>query len=77
MEAIAFYLLIEQKCINWKQKIKKKTYSLYLGNISKGFTIDNIKKTALKETVKGFSVDYDPISTSNILDIHRNLMKKT
>ena len=52
-------------------------YPLFTGNISKDFTIDNMKKTGLKESVKGFSVDYNPIDTSNILDIHRYLMKET
>ena len=54
-----------------------KQYPLSLGNISKDFTIDNMKKTGLKGTVQSFSVDYNPINTRDILDIHRFLMKKT
>ena len=34
------------------------------------------KKTGLKGIVKVFSVNYDPINASNILDIHRFLMKE-
>ena len=34
-----------------------KDYALCLGNISKDFTIDNMKKTGLKEVVKVFSLD--------------------
>ena len=34
------------------------------------------KKTGLKGCVYDFSVDYDYISTSNILDIHKYLMEK-
>ena len=49
-------------------------YPSCIGNISKDFTLDNI---ILKESAKGFSVDYNPIDTSNILDIHRYLMKET
>ena len=35
------------------------------------------KKTGLKEVVNFFSVDFNPIDTNNILDIHKNLMKRT
>ena len=51
-------------------------YKLCLGNISKDWLIDNIKKTGLKGYVYGFSVDYDAIAVSDILDIHKYLMKK-
>ena len=46
-----------------------------LGNISKGFTINNMKKTGLKEVVNFFSVDFNPIDTYDILDIHKYLIK--
>ena len=46
-----------------------------LGNISKDFTTNNIKKTELKESVKLFSVDFNPIDINYILDIHKYLMK--
>ena len=36
-----------------------------------------MKRTGLKRDVWDFSVDYDPINTSNILDIHKFLMKET
>ena len=45
---------------------------LSLGNISKYFTINNMKKTGLKGSVKCFSVDFDPINTNEILDIHKS-----
>ena len=35
------------------------------------------KETGLKGVVKLFSVDFNPIDTNNILDIHRHLMKRT
>ena len=54
-----------------------KAYSSCLGNISKDFTLNNMNNTGLKGIVKVFSVDYNPISTSDILDIHRYLMKET
>ena len=49
---------------------------LYLGNISKDFSVDNMKKTGLNEYVYDFSVDYDAIIDDDILDIHKYLMEK-
>ena len=43
-----------------------KDYDLCLGNISKDFTINNLKKTGLKGDVNFFSVDFNPIDTNNI-----------
>ena len=51
-------------------------YALCLGNISKDFTVNNMKKTGLKGSVKVFSVDYNVIDTKDILNIHIYLMKK-
>ena len=39
-------------------------------NASKYFTINNFKKTGLKQSVNFFSVDYKSINTNEILDIH-------
>ena len=36
-----------------------------------------MKKTALKGVVKFFSVDFNPIDSNDILDIHKYLMKRT
>ena len=54
-----------------------KDYTLFLCNISKDFTINNMKKTGLKGIVIFFSVDFDPIDTNDILDIQKYLMKGT
>ena len=70
------YLLMLQKYINSKQKTLKKGYALCLGNISKDFTINNLKNM-IKRTFKFFFVDFNPIDTDNILDIHKYLMKRT
>ena len=35
-----------------------------------------MKKTGLKEIVKFFSVDFNPINTNDISDVHKYLMKK-
>ena len=47
-----------------------------VGNISKDFSVDNIKKTGLYRYVYDFSVDYDTIAVDDLLDIHTYLMKK-
>ena len=49
---------------------------LYLGNISKDWSTDNIKKTGFNEYVYDFSVDYDATDVDDIVDIHKYLMKK-
>ena len=52
------------------------TYSLCLGNISKDWSHDNMKKTGFNGYIYDFSVDYSAIATSDIVDIHKYLMKK-
>ena len=49
---------------------------LCLGNISKDWSVDIMKKTGLNEYVYNFSVDYDAIPVNDILDIHDYLVKK-
>ena len=49
---------------------------LCIGNISKDFSVDNMKKTGLNGYIYDFSVDYDAIAVGNILDIHKYLMEK-
>ena len=48
---------------------------LCLGNISKLFSIDNMKKTGLNGYAYDFSIDYDAVAVDDILDIHKYLMK--
>ena len=55
IEAIVSYLLMLQKNINSKQNTLKKKILHCLGDISKVFF---------------FSVDFNPIDTNQILDIH-------
>ena len=45
-----------------------KDYSLCLGNVSKVFTINNMKKTRLKGIIKFIFVGFNPIDTNDILD---------
>ena len=49
---------------------------LCLGNISKDWSVDNMKKTGFNGYVYDFSVDYDPIDAGDIKAIHNYLMKK-
>ena len=49
---------------------------LYLGNVPKDFSANNMKKTGLYGYVYDFSVDYDTIGVDDILDIYEYLMKK-
>ena len=49
---------------------------LCLGNISKDFSVGNLRKTGRNGYVYDFSVDYDAIAVDDILDIHKYLMKK-
>ena len=68
--------------VNGKEIIKFKAkdseivpYSLCLGNISKDWTND-MKKTGFDGYIYYFSTDYNVINKSDILDIHKYLMKK-
>ena len=53
-----------------------KSYPLFLGNVWKDFSTDNMEKTELYRYVYDFSVDYDSIDVDNILNIHKYLIKK-
>ena len=49
---------------------------LCLGNISKDWSIDNVKKTGFTGYIYDFIVDYDAIAVDDILDIQKYLMTK-
>ena len=49
---------------------------LCIGNISKDWSTDNMKKAGLIGYVYDFSADYNTITVDNIKDIHKYLMKK-
>ena len=56
-----------QKLLNSKQKIL---------NISKDWSVDNMKKTGFTGYLYDFSVDYNSIAVDNIKDFHKYLMEK-
>ena len=47
-----------------------------LGNISKDWSVDNMKRTGYTGYVYDFSVDYESIAVDDIKNIHKYLMKK-
>ena len=49
---------------------------LCLGNISKDWSVDNMKRSGFTGYVYDFSVGYVDIEVNNIRDIHKYLMKK-
>ena len=49
---------------------------LCLGNISKDWSINNLKKTGFTGYVYDFSVDYNVTDVDDIEDIHKYLMNK-
>ena len=53
-----------------------KEYPLCLGNVSKDFTIDNMKKSEIKVKYNFFSVNYRSINTNEIIDNHKYLINK-
>ena len=68
-------------CVNGTEIVKFKAkdfeivaYHLCLGNISKDFPIDNMNWS--EGYVYDFSVDYNAIAVTDILEIHKFLMKK-
>ena len=73
------YLFVNStEIIKFKTKDSEITaHPLCLGNISKDWSVDNTKKAGLTGYVYDISVDYDGIVVSDILDIHKYLMKKT
>ena len=49
---------------------------LCLGNISKYWSTDNMKKTGFNGYIQDFSIDYDATDIDDIKGIHKYLMKK-
>ena len=50
--------------------------AICLGNISKDWSVDNVKRTGFTGYVYGFSVDYEAIAVDDIKNIHKYLIKK-
>ena len=64
----SFLIVNTTKICQFKAKDSEiKIYSLHLGNISRDFYANNMKKSRIK---------CETFDTSNIIDIHKYLMKK-
>ena len=72
------YLFVNgTEIIKFKAKYSKIVASLLcLGNISKDWSVDNMKDTGLNGFVYDFSDDYNAIVVDDMKDIHKHLMKK-
>ena len=78
MEQIVTYLLMAHKFYKFKAKDSETVATpLCLGNNSKDWSTDNMKRTGFTGYVYDFSVDYDTITVGNNKDIHKYLMKKS
>ena len=47
-----------------------------LGSVSNGFSANESREVSLNENVYDFSVDYNSVDKSDILNIHKYLMTK-
>ena len=72
------YLFVNgSEIIKLKPKDSKTVASpLCLGNISKDWSVDNMKHSGLNGYVCNFSVDYNATDVGDIKDIQKYLMKK-
>ena len=61
---------------NIKAKNSEINATATLENVSKDFSVDNMKQTGFYGYIYDSSVDYDVIAVDDILDIHKYLMKK-
>ena len=76
-EANSYLFVNGTEVITFKAKDSEiRAYSLCLGNISKDWSQDNMKKTGFNGYIYDFSTDYNAITVSDILDIHKYLMKR-
>ena len=72
------YLFVNgTKIIKFKAKDSEIVASpLCLGNISKDWSTDDMKKSGFTGCVYDFSADYNAIAVDDVKDIHNYLMKK-
>ena len=74
----SFLFINNTKIYQFKAKDAEiKDYTLRLGISSKDFITSNMKKIGVRGSIKFFSVDFNHIDTSEILDMCKYLMKET
>ena len=77
MEQIVIYFVNGTEIYKFKAKdFEIVTSQLYLGNISKDWSIDDMERTGFTGYVSDYSVNYDATDVDDIKDIHKYLMKK-
>ena len=73
------YLFVNKKEL-FKFKVSKKNVNFStqfcLGNISNGFSAIESREVSLNRNVYDFSVDYNSIDKSDLLNIHKYLLTK-
>ena len=76
-EANSYLLVTGTEIYKYKAKHSEILVSpICLGNTSKDWSVDNMKKTGFTGYVYDFSVDYESIAVNDIKNIHKYLMKK-
>ena len=76
-EANSYLFVNGTEIIKFKAKDSEIVASLFcLGNLSKDWSIDNMKRTRFPGYVYDFSADYEATDVDDIKDIHKYLMKK-
>ena len=75
---IVICLLIEKKSLSLKPTRKNVNFptQFCLGNISNGFSATESREVSLNGNLYYFSVDYNSIHKSDILNIYKYLMNK-
>ena len=70
--------MVVKKVYKFKTNNKNVTFpsQFGLGSISNKFNYSDAEEVSLKENAYDFSVDFDAIDKSDILDIHKYLMVK-
>ena len=78
MVMIVICLLMEKKSLRLKPIIKMSTFQLHfcLGSISNGFGATESREVSFLGNVFDFSVDYNVVDNSDILNTHKYLMIK-
>ena len=76
MDAIVFFFVNATKKYQFKANISEiEPCPLCLGNILIYFSFNNMIKVGLNCYMNNFSVDYNTIGNSNIMNIHKYLME--
>ena len=75
--ANSYLSLNNKEIIKFKAKYSEIVATpLYLGNISKKLSAEDMKNTRLYWYVYNFSIDFDAIAVADTLDTQKYLMKK-